>query len=136
MFLPLKAIKRTHEQPNDHFEARLYYILPGFSSTWQTGALRCSPYVSVCAAFPQTALTKNFRFLSFISKARTLFLQRHAGAEARNRQRAAAVAALGAIYYAEGRAENADDMKPVYLRKSQAEREREEESSRRSRDSE
>ena len=42
-----------------------------------------------------------------------------------NRQRAAAVAALGAIYYAEGRAENADDMKPVYLRKSQAERERE-----------
>ena len=42
-----------------------------------------------------------------------------------NSQRAAAVAALGAIYYAEGRAENADDMKPVYLRKSQAERERE-----------
>ena len=43
-----------------------------------------------------------------------------------NRQRAASVAALGAIYYAEGRSENADEMKPVYLRKSQAEREREE----------
>ena len=49
-----------------------------------------------------------------------LFAPAHA-----NRQRAAAVAALGAEYFAEGRYENADDMKPIYLRKSQAERERE-----------
>ncbi|MGN0151993.1 MAG: tRNA (adenosine(37)-N6)-threonylcarbamoyltransferase complex dimerization subunit type 1 TsaB [Wujia sp.] len=43
-----------------------------------------------------------------------------------NRQRAAAVAALGGRYYAAGIFENADEHKPVYLRKSQAEREREE----------
>ncbi len=42
-----------------------------------------------------------------------------------NRQRAAAVAELGAIYHAAGRSVTADDFKPVYLRKSQAERERE-----------
>ena len=43
-----------------------------------------------------------------------------------NRQRAASVAALGAVYFAEGKAETAAEHKPDYLRKSQAEREREE----------
>ena len=43
-----------------------------------------------------------------------------------NRQRAGSVAALGMIYMSSGKVENADDVKPVYLRKSQAEREREE----------
>ena len=43
-----------------------------------------------------------------------------------NKQRAAAVAALGAILYEEGKAENAADHKPDYLRLSQAERERQE----------
>lgn len=43
-----------------------------------------------------------------------------------NRQRAASVAALGAVYFAESRTETAADHKPDYLRKSQAEREREE----------
>ena len=42
-----------------------------------------------------------------------------------NRQRAAAVAALGAVYFSEGRIETAAEHKPDYLRKSQAERERE-----------
>ena len=42
-----------------------------------------------------------------------------------NRQRAAAVAALGAVYFKEGRVETADEHGPDYLRKSQAERERE-----------
>ena len=42
-----------------------------------------------------------------------------------NRQSAAAVAALGALYMAEGRTEDAREHKPVYLRQSQAERERE-----------
>lgn len=42
-----------------------------------------------------------------------------------NRQRAAAVAALGAVYFAEGKTETAAEHKPDYLRKSQAERERE-----------
>ena len=41
-----------------------------------------------------------------------------------NRQRAGAVAALGAVYYKEGKTETAEDHKPDYLRKSQAERER------------
>lgn len=41
-----------------------------------------------------------------------------------NRQSAASVAALGAIYLAEGKAETAAEHKPVYLRQSQAERER------------
>lgn len=41
-----------------------------------------------------------------------------------NRQRGASVAALGAVYYGEGRTESARDHKPDYLRKSQAERER------------
>lgn len=41
-----------------------------------------------------------------------------------NRQRAASVAALGAVYFAEGRIETAMEHKPDYLRKSQAERER------------
>ena len=41
-----------------------------------------------------------------------------------NRQRAASVAALGAVYLAEGRTETAAEHKPEYLRKSQAERER------------
>ncbi len=43
-----------------------------------------------------------------------------------NRQRAAAVAALGAVYLAEGKTETAMEHKPDYLRKAQAERELEE----------
>ena len=43
-----------------------------------------------------------------------------------NRQRAASEAALGAVYFAEGKTETAAEHKPDYLRKSQAEREREE----------
>ena len=43
-----------------------------------------------------------------------------------NRQRAAAVAALGAIYMREGKSEHARDHGPEYLRVSQAERERKE----------
>lgn len=42
-----------------------------------------------------------------------------------SRQRAASVASLGMIYLAEGKAETAADHKPEYLRKPQAERERE-----------
>ncbi len=45
---------------------------------------------------------------------------------ANNRQRAASVASLGAIYYAQGKTVTAAEHKPEYLRKSQAEREREE----------
>jgi len=40
-----------------------------------------------------------------------------------NRQRAASVAALGAVYYAQGRTVSAAEHQPEYLRKSQAERE-------------
>ena len=43
-----------------------------------------------------------------------------------NKQRAASVAALGAILYAEGKTEPAAEHKPDYLRLSQAERERQE----------
>lgn len=43
-----------------------------------------------------------------------------------NKQRAASVAALGAILYGEGKAESAAEHKPDYLRLSQAERERQE----------
>lgn len=42
-----------------------------------------------------------------------------------NRQRGASVAALGAVYFKEGRIETAKEHRPDYLRKSQAERERE-----------
>lgn len=42
-----------------------------------------------------------------------------------NRQRAASVAALGRVYYDEGRLETAAEHRPDYLRKPQAERERE-----------
>lgn len=42
-----------------------------------------------------------------------------------NRQRAASVAALGAVYFAEGKTVTAAEHRPEYLRKSQAERERE-----------
>lgn len=42
-----------------------------------------------------------------------------------NRQRAASVAALGAVYYAQGKTEDAAGHAPDYLRKPQAERERE-----------
>lgn len=45
-----------------------------------------------------------------------------------NKQRAAAVAALGALYYKEGRFETAAEHSPEYLRLSQAERERREKS--------
>ena len=45
---------------------------------------------------------------------------------ANNRQRAASVASLGAVYYAHGRTVTAAEHEPEYLRKSQAEREREE----------
>ena len=41
-----------------------------------------------------------------------------------NKQRAAAVAALGEIYYKEGKTETAAEHRPDYLRLSQAERER------------
>jgi len=41
-----------------------------------------------------------------------------------NRQRAAAVGALGMVYYAQGRIETAAEHQPEYLRLSQAERER------------
>ena len=40
-----------------------------------------------------------------------------------NRQRAASVAALGAVYYAQGKFVSAAEHQPEYLRKSQAERE-------------
>ena len=43
-----------------------------------------------------------------------------------NRQRAAALAALGSIYYKEGRSIPAGEHAPIYLRLSQAERERKE----------
>ena len=43
-----------------------------------------------------------------------------------NKQRASAVACLGQVLYEQGRAENAADHKPEYLRLSQAERERQE----------
>ena len=43
-----------------------------------------------------------------------------------NRQRAASVAALGAVYFAQGKTVSAADHQPEYLRKSQAEREQEE----------
>lgn len=43
-----------------------------------------------------------------------------------NRQRAVAVAALGAVYFAEGKTVTAAEHQPEYLRKSQAEREQEE----------
>lgn len=39
--------------------------------------------------------------------------------------RAAAVAELGAVYFAEGRAISADEHRPIYLKKAQAEQERE-----------
>ena len=45
---------------------------------------------------------------------------------ANNRQRAASVASLGAIYYAQGKTVTAAEHEPEYLRKSQAEREQEE----------
>lgn len=41
-----------------------------------------------------------------------------------NKQRAAAVAALGELYYKEGKIETAEEHRPDYLRLSQAERER------------
>ena len=40
-----------------------------------------------------------------------------------NRQRAASIAALGAVYYAQGKTVTAAEHQPEYLRKSQAERE-------------
>jgi len=43
-----------------------------------------------------------------------------------NRQRAAAVATLGGVYFRQGIMEMASEHSPIYLRKSQAEREREE----------
>ena len=43
-----------------------------------------------------------------------------------SKQSAAAVAVLGDIYFSQGKAEDAAEHKPIYLRKSQAEREREE----------
>lgn len=43
-----------------------------------------------------------------------------------NRQRAASIAALGGVYYAAGKTVTAAQHQPEYLRKSQAEREREE----------
>ena len=43
-----------------------------------------------------------------------------------NRQRAASIATLGAVYFDEGKIQTAEEHGPDYLRKSQAEREREE----------
>ncbi len=43
-----------------------------------------------------------------------------------NRQRAGAVAALGKVYFMQGIMEAAEEHSPIYLRKSQAERERDE----------
>lgn len=43
-----------------------------------------------------------------------------------NRQRAASVAALGMYYFSQGISESAEEHIPIYLRKSQAERERDE----------
>ncbi|MCQ2540325.1 MAG: tRNA (adenosine(37)-N6)-threonylcarbamoyltransferase complex dimerization subunit type 1 TsaB [Acetatifactor sp.] len=43
-----------------------------------------------------------------------------------NRQRAASVAALGAVYFAQGKVVDARDHQPEYLRKSQAEQEQDE----------
>lgn len=43
-----------------------------------------------------------------------------------NRQSAASVAALGEVYFGQGKTETAQEHRPIYLRKSQAEREREE----------
>lgn len=43
-----------------------------------------------------------------------------------NRQRAASVATLGAVYYAQGKTVSAAEHQPEYLRKSQAEREQDE----------
>ncbi|MBQ3905744.1 MAG: hypothetical protein II743_03165 [Lachnospiraceae bacterium] len=43
-----------------------------------------------------------------------------------NAQRAGSVAALGALYFAKGKAIPAEAHQPEYLRKSQAEREKEE----------
>lgn len=44
----------------------------------------------------------------------------------RNRQQAGAVAALACVYYRQGRFVSSKDHKPIYLRQSQAERERQE----------
>lgn len=46
-----------------------------------------------------------------------------------NRQRAASVAALGAVYFAQGKIVSAAEHQPEYLRKSQAEREQDEKTS-------
>lgn len=46
-----------------------------------------------------------------------------------NRQRAASVAALGAVYFAQGKTVTAAEHQPEYLRKSQAEREQDEKNS-------
>ena len=47
----------------------------------------------------------------------------HIAPAGNNRQRAASIAALGAVYYAQGRMVDAASHQPEYLRKSQAERE-------------
>ncbi len=52
-------------------------------------------------------------------------LQFSLAAAGNDRQRAASVAALGAVYFAEGRTVTAAEHSPEYLRKSQAEREAE-----------
>lgn len=57
--------------------------------------------------------------------AETIRIPYHFAPAHMNRQRGAAVAALGAVYYEQGKIENAAEHKPDYLRKSQAERERE-----------
>ena len=50
----------------------------------------------------------------------------HIAPTGNNRQRAASIAALGAVYYAQGRMVDAASHQPEYLRKSQAEREQDE----------
>ncbi|MCI8455329.1 MAG: tRNA (adenosine(37)-N6)-threonylcarbamoyltransferase complex dimerization subunit type 1 TsaB [Lachnospiraceae bacterium] len=61
------------------------------------------------------------RLLTEILKVPCAFAPAHV-----NRQRAASVAVLGSIYYAAGKIVTAGEHRPEYLRKSQAEREREE----------
>lgn len=71
--------------------------------------------------FLATAFRFNRKTLAEVMKIPYSFAPAHM-----NRQRASAVAVLGAQYYVQGRAESAMEHKPDYLRLSQAERERKE----------
>ena len=72
----------------------------------------------------QAALRKNFQnndifFIEENCKVPFSFSPAHM-----NKQRAGAVAALGEVYYRDGKVQTAEEHKPDYLRLSQAERER------------